>query len=145
MALERHDDDGGLLPPGSLFNLPNRITDLDARPRPSNQPAHASLLALYTALLHLRRTQPALTDPRFSHTRCICNEDERWLVVERGQLRVVVGLADAPVDVTVDIDDPVVLLATRDDIVVTGGTRSGAAVRLPGCAAVVLDGSVLSA
>ena len=109
------------------------------------QPAHARLLALYTALLHLRRTQPALTDPRFSHTRCICNEDERWLVVERGQLRVVVGLADAPVDVTVDIDDPVVLLATRDDIVVRSGTRSGAAVRLPGCAAVVLDGSVLSA
>jgi maltooligosyltrehalose trehalohydrolase len=102
-----------------------------------DDPGHARLLALYSALLRLRREQLDLTDPRFARTRCICNEDERWLVIQRGALRVVVNLADAPATIAVDLDEPTVLLATRDDVTVAG-TRNGAAVRLPGCAAVVV-------
>ena len=106
------------------------------------QPDHARLLALYRSLLQLRRERPELTDPRFATTRCTCNESERTVVIQRGALRVVVNLADTPAQIEVDVVDPTVLLATRDDVVVAAGTRNGAAVRLPGCAAVVVVGGV---
>jgi maltooligosyltrehalose trehalohydrolase len=103
---------------------------------------HARLLALYRALLALRRSRPELTDPRFATTRCLCDETDRTVVIQRDALRVVVNLADAPMEIEVDTVDPTVLLATRDDVRIVSGTRNGAAVRLPGCAAVVLVGSV---
>lgn len=104
-----------------------------------DRPEHARLRELYRVLLRLRRERPELTDPRFDRTRCICNDTNRWLVVERGALRIVVNLADAPADVDVDLRDPEVLLTTHPDVEVTR-TRNGAAVHLPGCAAVIVDG-----
>ncbi len=93
------------------------------------EPPHARLLALYTELLALRRRLPDLTDPRFDRTRCICNESDKTLLIERGAVTVAVNLGDRPAELSAHGE---VLLATRDGV----ETRNGAAVRLPGCAAV---------
>ncbi len=94
-------------------------------------PVHARLLALYTELLALRRRVPDLTDPRFDRTRCICNELEKTLVIERGAVTVAVNLGGRPAELPAHGE---VLLVSREGV----ETRSGAAVRLPGCAAAIL-------
>jgi maltooligosyltrehalose trehalohydrolase len=62
---------------------------------------HARLLAWYKALIHLRRSEPALTDPRLDRVRVEFDEDARWLVVTRGELRVAANLAAESQDVPV--------------------------------------------
>src|SRR5919202_2981664 len=57
---------------------------------------HAGLLAVHRRLLALRRAQPELVDPDLSAVEVHRDDDERWLVVHRGSLRVVANLADAP-------------------------------------------------
>jgi hypothetical protein len=53
------------------------------------------------------------------------------LLIERGAVTVAVNLGDRPAELSAH---GAVLLATRDGV----ETRNGAAVRLPGCAAVIL-------
>jgi maltooligosyltrehalose trehalohydrolase len=60
-----------------------------------SQPAggpYRSLLDWHRSLLALRRSRPELTDPRFDRMRVSYDEDERWLVVHRGTLRIVANL-----------------------------------------------------
>jgi malto-oligosyltrehalose trehalohydrolase len=45
---------------------------------------HRSLLAWYRELIALRRTLPELRDPRLDHVSVSSNEEQRWLVVNRG-------------------------------------------------------------
>ncbi len=101
--------------------------------------AHARLLALYTALLQLRRERPELTDPRFGHTTVELDEHARWIVLHRGSLSVLVNLGDKSTSLTIESEQPSVLLSTSVDVHVDAGTRNGAAVRLPGCAAVIVE------
>jgi maltooligosyltrehalose trehalohydrolase len=54
------------------------------------------ILAWYRELIALRRTRPELTDPRLDRVRAGYSEDERWLVVRRGRLRIVASLGPAP-------------------------------------------------
>ena len=100
---------------------------------------HARLLELYTSLLQLRRTRPELTDPSFGHNSVELDEDARWIVVHRGSLSVLVNLSDESRNLTIDGNAPIMLLATNEGVTIETGTRSGAAVRLPGCAAVVVE------
>lgn len=62
---------------------------------------HARMLAWYRALIALRRTEPELRadDLREVSVRFDADEDTGWLVVGRGRLEVVVGLAAEPVEV----------------------------------------------
>ena len=92
-------------------------------------PVHARLLALYTELLALRRRVPELTDPRFDRTRCICNELEKTLVIERGAVTVAVNLGGRPAELPAHGE---VLLVSRR----RGGDaqrRSRAVARLRRC------------
>ena len=57
---------------------------------------YRSLLAWYRALIALRRHDPDLADSRLSVTDVAFDENERWLVVRRGAVRVAVNLADRP-------------------------------------------------
>jgi maltooligosyltrehalose trehalohydrolase len=50
------------------------------------KPEHADLLALNARLLELRRHYPDLTDPRFDLATSRSNDDEGWLLVERGNM-----------------------------------------------------------
>ena len=63
---------------------------------PRREP-YRSMLGWYRALLALRRSRPELADPRFDQVRVDYDEDARWLLIHRGQLRIAanLGAADA--------------------------------------------------
>ena len=57
---------------------------------------HQDVLAWYQELIALRRARPELTDPRLDRVRASYNEDERWVVVHRGRLRIAASLGPSP-------------------------------------------------
>jgi maltooligosyltrehalose trehalohydrolase len=57
------------------------------------EPSHASLLEFYRELANIRRRYPDVTDPRFDSTSVEIDEEERWLILRRGTLTVLVNLA----------------------------------------------------
>ena len=52
------------------------------------KPDHAALLGWYRALIRLRRSEPALHDGDLAAVRTGHDEARRWLLVERGSLRI---------------------------------------------------------
>ncbi len=93
---------------------------------PEREP-HRRLLEVHRALLALRRSEPELTDPDLAATAVEWDDDERWLVVHRGSLRVVANLAGEPR--AIDLGRPAarVLFATGDEPRLDGGTVQVAA------------------
>jgi malto-oligosyltrehalose trehalohydrolase len=61
---------------------------------PAREP-YRSLLDWYRALLALRRSRPELADPRLDQVHVDYDEDARWLLVHRGQLRIAANLGPA--------------------------------------------------
>ena len=57
-----------------------------------NAGPHRDLLTWYRELIALRRRWPELTDPRLDRVHTICDEAERWLMISRGQLRILANL-----------------------------------------------------
>ncbi|MFD7613511.1 malto-oligosyltrehalose trehalohydrolase [Streptomyces sp. NPDC059828] len=57
---------------------------------------HTRLLAWYRELIALRRSQPDLSDPDLAAVRIAYDEEARWFVFRRGDLRVAVNLGEAP-------------------------------------------------
>jgi maltooligosyltrehalose trehalohydrolase len=60
------------------------------------QDGHHDILSWYTGLIALRRARPELTDPRLDRVRADYGEQDRWLVVHRGRLRIAANLGPAP-------------------------------------------------
>ena len=58
--------------------------------------AHRDLLAWYRELIALRRARPELTDPRLDRVRADYDDQDRWLVVHRGRLRIAANLGQSP-------------------------------------------------
>ena len=89
---------------------------------PGREP-HARLLAWYRDLIALRRDEPALTSGDLAAT-AVATEGDRWLVVTRGPLRVVVVLADHAVEVPFPslgtAPGPLRVLAAWEDAVSVG-------------------------
>ena len=94
---------------------------------------HARLLATTRALLALRRQHPDLVDPDLSRVEVAWDDEDRWLVVHRGALRVVANLSDDARDVDLDRAATGVLLATGDEPGLAGTT-----VTMPAESAAVL-------
>ena len=98
------------------------------------EPDHAGMLDLYRALIDLRHTEPDLSDPRLDRVDVSFDEDERWFVVHRGSLRVLVNFAATAQTVPVgDLDE---VLYSTGDVELTGAGavlagESAAVVRLP--------------
>ena len=95
-------------------------------------PEHADVLALYRQLIALRSAEPELTDFDLRHVTVDIDEDERWLVLHRGRLRIVANLSDGSRTVPVDASD---LLIATGMIDVSGGAvvigpQSAAVVRV---------------
>ena len=104
-----------------------------------NEPArepYRSLLDWYRALLALRRSRPELADPRLDQIHVDYDEDARWLLVHRGQLRIAANLG--PSEATIPLGGgtakPVPLIAS-----VPGLSISPDAVTLPPATFAVLD------
>ncbi|MDF6045646.1 malto-oligosyltrehalose trehalohydrolase [Streptomyces sp. JH14] len=62
---------------------------------PDREP-HARLHAWYRELIALRRALPDLSDPDLASVRTALDEEGRWLVFRRGDLRVAVNLHEKP-------------------------------------------------
>jgi len=92
---------------------------------------HGEMLGLYKHLIALRSSEPELTDADLRHVHVDIDEDEGWLVMHRGKLRVIANLSTKPRSVPVDAFD--LLLATGSIEVghgeVTVGPQSAAVVR----------------
>jgi maltooligosyltrehalose trehalohydrolase len=97
----------------------------------SGRGEHAEMLELYNRLIALRASEPELTDADLRNVHVDIDEDERWLVMHRGGLRVIANLSTQPRSVPVDAFD--LLLATGTLEVgngeVTVGPQSAAIVR----------------
>ena len=62
-------------------------------------PEHASMLDLYRSLIALRRSHPELADPSLDGFVVEVADDDSWLVMHRGSLRVVVNFAEESFEV----------------------------------------------
>jgi maltooligosyltrehalose trehalohydrolase len=58
------------------------------------QPEHATLLALYRELIHLRRTVPELTDARFTSLSAEFDDESGWFRLNRGTVSVVANFGE---------------------------------------------------
>ncbi len=94
---------------------------------------HARILALHRDLSRLRRERAELTDPRFGRNQVQVDDDERWLMMDRSGVRVLLNFADE--ERTVPLATPAgrVLLETGPGVLVNGSS-----VTLPGYCAAVL-------
>jgi maltooligosyltrehalose trehalohydrolase len=75
---------------------------------------HARLLAVHKALLALRRQHPDLVDADLSAVRVERDDAERWMVVHRGSLRVVVNLSGEAREVLLDAAPASLLFSTGE-------------------------------
>jgi maltooligosyltrehalose trehalohydrolase len=75
------------------------------------RPDHAGMLDLYRELLRLRRHHPDLADPRLDRVRVEFDEEDGWIMIHRGSLRVVANLAQQVRHLPVPCDE---LLFTTD-------------------------------
>ncbi|GII91224.1 malto-oligosyltrehalose trehalohydrolase [Sinosporangium siamense] len=92
---------------------------------------HRAHLNWYRDLIATRKAFPELFDPRLDRVAVDFDEDERWLVMRRGTLRVAANLGEEPRDVPMPPGQ--VLLASDEDTRVRPG-----GVRLPGRSLAVL-------
>ena len=99
-----------------------------------DQEPHDRLLAVHRALLALRRAHPDLVDADLSGMAVSWDDADRWLVVHRGSLRVVVNLAEEPREIDLDVPATDVLFATGEL-----PTLDGETVTLPAESAAVLS------
>jgi maltooligosyltrehalose trehalohydrolase len=83
---------------------------------------HERLLAVHRSLLALRRAHPDLVDADLSAVQVEWDDADRWLVVHRGSLRVVVNLAEDPREVDLDRKVAEILFSTDELPTVDGAT-----------------------
>ncbi|HUJ09670.1 MAG TPA: malto-oligosyltrehalose trehalohydrolase [Verrucomicrobiae bacterium] len=97
---------------------------------------HAEILDWHRRLIQLRRSEPSLTDGRLDRVRVHFNEQDRWLVVERGPISVVCNLADRSQRIPIRTGTHEVLMASA-----AGNVVAGASANLPPDAVVILKSS----
>jgi maltooligosyltrehalose trehalohydrolase len=82
---------------------------------------HAELLDWHRRLIDLRRRTPDLKDGRMSVLRTTFDDDERWLVVERGRITIACNFSGSPRTVPVSPDRAKrVLLASAAEPLLAG-------------------------
>ncbi len=85
------------------------------------RPPHREMLELYRALIALRAAEPELADADLSAVSVDVDEAARWVIVQRGGLRVAANLA--PGEQTLPVSAREVLVATAAAATVDGGLR----------------------
>ncbi|MFB7364087.1 malto-oligosyltrehalose trehalohydrolase [Streptomyces hydrogenans] len=96
---------------------------------------HRRILAWHRELIALRRTLPDLTDPDLGGVKVAFDEDARWLVFRRGDVRVAVNLAKEPAAVPLGSNGRDRVLAAWEP---TEAPARDGLLRLPAESAVVL-------
>ena len=98
------------------------------------QDGHRDMLAWYAELIALRRARPELTDPRLDRVRASYDEQERWLLVRRGRLRIAANLGPSTRRLPLDGLGAAVLAASSP-----GVTLDGDAVAVPAATFAVIE------
>jgi maltooligosyltrehalose trehalohydrolase len=88
-------------------------------------PAHAAMLEWYRDLIALRRAEPDLSDPRLDRVAVDYDATAGWVVVTRGDLRVVCNLAAEPLDVPLRASVDELLLSSAGPVADTGSGSLG--------------------
>ena len=84
-----------------------------------HQDYHADMLDWFTKLIHIRRASPSLNDGDTAHTQIIFEPEEKWLVMERGQVKVLTNLGSKPAEF--DVPSGYRLIAqSRPEITIEG-------------------------
>ncbi|MFI8966820.1 malto-oligosyltrehalose trehalohydrolase [Streptomyces sp. NPDC053493] len=99
---------------------------------------HKKILAWHRELIALRRTLPDLTDPDLAGLKVAYDEEARWLVFRRGDIRVAVNLGKEQADIALGSNGRDRVLATWDRERTQAPGRDGL-LRLPAESAVVLS------
>ncbi|MEO6909905.1 MAG: malto-oligosyltrehalose trehalohydrolase, partial [Edaphobacter sp.] len=76
---------------------------------------HGEMLEWFRQLIHLRRRSTSLNDGDLGHMKVLFDEGKRWLVMDRGQVRVMCNLGGE----TVELENPErlpLLLTSRADV-----------------------------
>ena len=94
---------------------------------------HREMLQWHQQLIQLRRTEPALADGDLAEVQIRFDEQQSWLVVERGAIGVVCNLAAQAQLVPLPAGAQQILLASEYGIKISGGT-----VELPPDAVVIV-------
>ena len=77
---------------------------------------HAEMLDWYTKLIHLRRSSMSLNDGDRGHVKITFDEQKRWLVMDRGLVKIAINLGGERVEIG-NAGNFRLLLASRGDIV----------------------------
>ena len=86
---------------------------------------HAEMLDWFTQLIHIRRASPSLNDGDTAHTRIEFEPDAKWLVMERGQVKVLTNLGSRLAEF--DIPDAYRLIAQSSAAIVAEDAK----IKLP--------------
>lgn len=76
---------------------------------------HAEMLDWYGKLIRLRRNSPSLNDGDLRNIKVNFDEEKRWLVIDRGPVRILCNLGDHAVELP-NLDRLPLLLASREDL-----------------------------
>jgi maltooligosyltrehalose trehalohydrolase len=68
-------------------------------------PEHAEMLGLYRSLIALRREHPELSDPSWDGLVVDVADDDSWLVMHRGSLRVAINFGDSNVELDLGVSE----------------------------------------
>jgi maltooligosyltrehalose trehalohydrolase len=60
-----------------------------------DEPSHKETLDWFRALIHFRRMSPSLNDGDVGHIKVRCNEEKRWLAMDRGSVQVLANLGES--------------------------------------------------
>jgi malto-oligosyltrehalose trehalohydrolase len=100
---------------------------------PGREP-HLGILAWYGELIALRRARPELTDPRLDRVSAEFDEDARWILVQRGRLRIIANLGPGTVRLPLGQPGVGVLAASSPGVAITRDT-----VEMPSAAFAVIE------
>jgi maltooligosyltrehalose trehalohydrolase len=97
--------------PGSSETFERSKLDWDE----AGQGDHAEMLEWCRRLIALRRASASLNDGDLHHMRVSFDERDRWLTMERGQVRVLINLGNAPMTFA-NMDGRALILASGNDV-----------------------------
>jgi maltooligosyltrehalose trehalohydrolase len=80
--------------------------------------AQAAMLEWYKKLIQLRRTTPELLNGRMDEVLVTIDEDDRWLVMDRGAIQIACNLGSEPLQI--ELPPGSVLLLGSDEVAFTG-------------------------
>lgn len=76
---------------------------------------HGEMLEWFRQLIRLRRDSTSLNDGNMGHVKVRFDEEKRWLTMDRGQVRMMCNLGEAPIELE-NPDQYPLLLASHGDI-----------------------------